>query len=238
MLWSHPVLGCVLLFNYMWYNVSIGNNKYGTVSNPFLDVVHLDPEVVARLNEEHPRGLLVMSNHHNFHDPQLITSLARDIEIVARYDFTTLMGIPIWLAQYSGMYKKIIQYRRGDQKSGEYVKQKIVEHAKNKKAILVFPTGTSTKVDDVSIYATKLRSGVFETAAEHCIPIMCLYLNYDREIGYSRAAGDKIMNAIKIHSATRVQIRRSIYIDVPDSHTQDTIREFLRTEAMRRRDAW
>ena len=115
-LYAAPVLGSVVLLFYIWHISAFAKSVMDMP--PFLDIVHVDPDIVSHLCREHERGLIVLSNHHNWHESQVLLTLCPKLLVVARDDYTTLMGIPSKLYDYCGHRKNVIKYIRNDKISG------------------------------------------------------------------------------------------------------------------------
>ncbi len=141
-------------------------------------------ELIKRENKK-GKGVLLMMNHFNALDPYFIYDFV-EFYSVAKSD---LIGETdgYWLLEYvkDELYERcqLISYKRGDKKSGQEVKDAILNMINKGKNVIVFPEGTC---QHCFLKPLPFKKGIIELAFEHNIPIFSMSINYSKDIGASR----------------------------------------------------
>jgi 1-acyl-sn-glycerol-3-phosphate acyltransferase len=150
-------------------------------------------------------GFIIISNHINLTDVCIISKMI-NCHVVAKSSVITKEYPQLKLLEHT-LYKNLnlISYKRGNKKSGEKVKNKILSYIKNKENVLIFPEGTSSKNCYAGLH--KFKKGIFHLAYENNIRILPIILFYEsNDCGV--VANKQNLNFFKIFN------------DTSDIHTQ------------------
>lgn len=147
----------------------------------------ISKKIIGDASVFNKKGVIFISNHHNVTDAIIIYScIKNNTYCVSKSDLLTHLGLSnnfINKVFFNGF--NLISYKRGNIKSGQKVKETMLNYLMNDDNILVFPEGTSTRKG----IPKNFKNGLFKFAAENYIEIVPITLKYKRQIGIKK--GDK-----------------------------------------------
>ena len=151
------------------------------------------------------RGLIIICNHYNISDVNIICSLFNYMPYTVAKD--DLLNEIINNKSASNILKKhifkwcdFIAYKRKDKEDGIKVKKKILELINSKNNVLIFPEGTSTR----NGIPKDFKNGIFKLASENRIPILPITIKYEKNIGLNIEDSFKFKNLL--HNNVNVYI--------------------------------
>ena len=135
-------------------------------------------------------SLIIVSNHYNMTDYLILNSLFLNNYTIVKDDLFSdslkntsfLEKIYLYLDKYISKGVKLIKYKRNDKNSGIIVKNTIVDYIKQRRNIIVFPEGTSSR----SGKPLEFKNGLFKLAQEKHIDILPITLKYEKNIGLNK----------------------------------------------------
>ena len=172
------VIFLILPYNKFLYNLFY-KNFIKLIINP-KNFIIINKKILKK-NED--KGFIVICNHLNYVDLFIVRSLI-NCKVIAR---NTILKI--------GDKKNFntIWYEKGNNKSGLYVKKKILTAINNKEVVLIFPEGKFNS--NIKNNLNNFKPGLFHLAYENKIPILMSTI-YSNETFYAIGNPLKLLKEI------------------------------------------
>lgn len=128
------------------------------------------------------QAVLFVSNHHSYLDSLILRSLITNVYTIAKSEtfdsFKILNGFTKAITEMWG----VIEYKRGNKKSGIKVRKIIKDTIDNGKSVLVYPEGGAVAIGGPSFF----YPGSFEVAYENNFIIQPITLKYYTDVTWGK----------------------------------------------------
>ena len=183
-------------------------------------------------NFDNYNSLIIVSNHYNMTDYLILNSLFLNNYTVVKSDLflnslkntSFLEKIYLHLDKYISKGVKLIKYQRNDRNSGIIVKNTIVDYVKQKRNIIVFPEGTSSR----SGRPKEFKNGLFKLAEEKHIDILPVTLKYEKDIGLNK---EDIFNVNNLFNQ-----KCRVYIHPIVSYKKENLKDYVHNIILKKYD--
>ena len=192
-----------------------------TMPNFFVNLFNMKIKVYGKYNLKKYNDLkiIIMSNHINATDYAIIvhtlnyfTNQHKKIYTIVKHDVFGNKEDNNKISNFFSMFKDdlykkldLIPYKRGDKKSGEEIKDNMLNLLENNNNILLFPEGECSR----SGIPINFKPGSFRMCSENNIWILPISLKYKQNIGVNKA--DKINIKKWFNISTNVYIHKPVF---------------------------